>query len=941
MITKLNPLPKIPFVDGAPLDDTQTPIKWIVNGDTLDAAKTKTSNEGVLNRSGVEIQQNAVRLEENTTLHNDKINEVIDQVNLISTNLGTIADEDIVTKINDIEHDVEVLKVEMVAANANIASHTLQIADTNAEIGPYDPATDPKHRTIRKDIIFIKNEMGAYPGFNVNGDVDPSSTGSGMKYKIMTNAQAISIHEARITKIEDDWVLSDVGHLTQEVADLRSEMGSKGLATSQSVYIRLANLNTRIDNTNTEVAEINQYIGRASGGTSDSLVARVGTLESNYTTLDNQINTSVTGIEPRLTVVETQIGTSTSPGSISYDISSIKRDQMDMWMLIGESGDEGMRGEMAQVMTDIGTDSQPLSIKGRLLNQENITRDLRTRVQDVETVVGNSSSGLVAASQMLGKEIYGDGVSTDHVEKVGIKRVTQDLYTAVGSNTAGQESGIYQLLADLTSRVAALESLGIEGKFEELEGSKASHEDVQNAVAPYITEADADIRYVSKNPLLTFTTNLEGNGAYMLGDSLTLSVEVSGGVAPVVYQWKKDGQDIGTDQNSYSVNALAAEDAGEYTVEVTDASHQTIVSNALVVTVADTMVFVRDLPPVHNAVKGDDFSISVEVTGGVPPYSYAWTKDGADAGIPTDQNEITFTNAQESDTGIRVVTVSDSRGHEIVSEECSVVVTDPTFRLTVDLPSAKSYDFGTNMDLSIAVTGGTTPYAYQWFKDDAEIDGETQNTLTSPAEAGVYKVEATDNASAKVTSTACTVTITNIPLAFTTDLPATKDAEIGDNFNLEVAVSGGEAPYTYAWSKNGQPHVFPGDPDVTSVAFSNVTAADNATWQVKVTDHAGAEITSTECTVAVNDPDTALHFAVDLPVAREYNTGENMDLSVFPYGGTAPYTYKWYKDDGEISGETNAELTTVAEAGTYKVEVTDSETSPATITSVSCAVTIA
>ena len=199
MISKLNPLPKIPFVDGVPTDTTQTQINWIVNGETLDGAKTKTTNEGSLNRCGVLVQKNAVQLEANTTTQTSKINEVIDQVNLITENLAAISDESVIDKLDKVVADADVLKVDMSSVQATTASHTLKIQDIEKEIGVWDATTDPKHRTIRKDIIFLKGELGAYPGFNEDGDVDPSSTGSGVKYKVMANAQAVSIHEARIT----------------------------------------------------------------------------------------------------------------------------------------------------------------------------------------------------------------------------------------------------------------------------------------------------------------------------------------------------------------------------------------------------------------------------------------------------------------------------------------------------------------------------------------------------------------------------------------------------------------------------------------------------------------------------------------------------------------------------------------------------------------------
>src|SRR5204863_4740615 len=52
------------------------------------------------------------------------------------------------------------------------------------------------------------------------------------------------------------------------------------------------------------------------------------------------------------------------------------------------------------------------------------------------------------------------------------------------------------------------------------------------------------------------------------GESVTFSVSASG-VAPLTYQWLIDGADIvGATNNSYSIAAVVAADAGSYTVVV-------------------------------------------------------------------------------------------------------------------------------------------------------------------------------------------------------------------------------------------------------------------------------------------------------------------------------------------------------------------------------------
>lgn len=582
IIDKLNPLPKIPFVDGVPDDaTTQTKILWIKNGETLDGSPDKVSNTGSLNRTGVNIQQNAVQLEQNTITHNDKINEVIDQVNLITENIDAIGDESVIKKVNQLDQDVQALTLSNTQTQNKVAQLTISVNAQNDEIGEYDPEKDPKHRTIRNDIIYIKKEVGSYPGFNVDGDVDPSSTGTGLKYRVLSNQRAISMQETRITKLEDDWALSEVGQLTEEVKELRAEMGDSGLATTRSIYARIKILEDGSVVMQNELDAINSYIGRTSGSTS-SINDRVNSLENSVSSLATQINDPVTGITAQIATINGQIGTVSVQGSIRYDIAENKRRLMDMEMILGESGDEGLQGQVAILTGDIGEDSDPTSIKGRLSVVEGELRTNTSALWELQGVVGNSSSGLVATSQQVNKEIYGDGVSSDPVTRAGLKTTTRNLFTQVGDNAEGNETGIYALIADLTKRVEDLEALNIAQAL----ADRVTIEDLNAKLALYIKEADADLRYESKNPPLAFGTNLTGDTDYTTGDPLSLSVTMTGGVSPLSYQWTKNGVNVGTDANTFTIDSLQPSDSGTYKVTVTDASHKVIVSDELAITVA-------------------------------------------------------------------------------------------------------------------------------------------------------------------------------------------------------------------------------------------------------------------------------------------------------------------------------------------------------------------
>lgn len=572
MIIKLNPLPLIPFVDGVPVEATnQDRIKWIRNGEVLNGTLTKTSNEGNLNLSGVQIQQNVVSVKSDAVLHNDKINEVIDTVNLVVENLGAIGDTTIIETLNRTVADVADLKTESVVDKQGILDNKTAIANTNEQIGVYDPTTDPKHRTIRKDIIFLKGEVGKYAGFNENGDVDPTSTGSGLKYKVMQNALGISIHEGRITKLEDDWALSDVGQLTDEVVDLRNELGLKNMATFESVYVRLNKSQNVQDQLSSSVDKLSSYVGMnlhpdvKIADTVNSLVIKTGEL-------DTDVN-SPSGLKVQVTNIITDIGTSSSAGTVKGDIASLKRNIVDIDDLLGEDSTSGLRGEVADIQTDIGTDSTPNTIKGRVLNLENTTRDLMTGLNDVTSTVGNTSTGLVAANVVMGKSLYGDGTSTDPVTKAGVVATVTKLATDVGSSTQGSESGIFKLISDLAARVASLEL------------NKANRSDLDD----YITEADADAKYVAKPPALAFSQDLPATASHNVGDNFMIGVTVTGGKAPYTYKWFKDGAETALSDQTTSISFSDAQvsDSGVRKVEVTDADGTVITSTECNVVVTE------------------------------------------------------------------------------------------------------------------------------------------------------------------------------------------------------------------------------------------------------------------------------------------------------------------------------------------------------------------
>jgi hypothetical protein len=84
----------------------------------------------------------------------------------------------------------------------------------------------------------------------------------------------------------------------------------------------------------------------------------------------------------------------------------------------------------------------------------------------------------------------------------------------------------------------------------------------------------------------SFSTALPATTAVTAGQTMTLTVAVTGGLAPYTYQWFKNGNAIaGANAVVYAKASAAAADSGTYKVVVQD-GYSNVLSGSTVVTVS-------------------------------------------------------------------------------------------------------------------------------------------------------------------------------------------------------------------------------------------------------------------------------------------------------------------------------------------------------------------
>ena len=174
---------------------------------------------------------------------------------------------------------------------------------------------------------------------------------------------------------------------------------------------------------------------------------------------------------------------------------------------------------------------------------------------------------------------------------------------------------------------------------------------------------------------------------------------------------------------------------------------------------------------------GNNGAINLTATGGVTPYNFNWN------GGVTTQNR-TALNA-----GTYNVTVTDANA---CTTTTSATITQPAAALSASTTTTNVLCFGgSNGAITLAITGGTTAYTYNW---TGGITTQNRTALT----AGTYNVTVTD-ANACTTTTSATITQPAAALAASTTTTNVLCFG-GNNGAITLAVNGGTTAYTFNWT---------------------------------------------------------------------------------------------------------------------------------------------
>jgi len=240
------------------------------------------------------------------------------------------------------------------------------------------------------------------------------------------------------------------------------------------------------------------------------------------------------------------------------------------------------------------------------------------------------------------------------------------------------------------------------------------------------------------------------------------------------------------------------------------------------------------------------------------------------------------------DGGTYTIEVTDSNG--CIASDSIEVMEPAALGLTMGLTDANCGQ--SNGYAHVEVSGGTTPYLYQW-DDPLMQTTDTAMGLT----AGNYSVVITD-AMGCVDTGYATINDQGGAIITLDSLADISCNGASDGF-IHLTTSGGMAPYNYSWS--------------TADTTEDLNSIGAGAYSVSVTDDVGC-VSVYDTTLIEPSPLSNVLTPTDETCAGMMDG----QIIAVPIGGTSPYNYLW----SDPTGQTN-DVATGLSAGTYSVLVTD------------------
>jgi len=351
--------------------------------------------------------------------------------------------------------------------------------------------------------------------------------------------------------------------------------------------------------------------------------------------------------------------------------------------------------------------------------------------------------------------------------------------------------------------------LGLKGVLAIGPGSQASHTVAIASIAPFITSQPASQTVV-------------------VGQNIGLSVAVSG-TAPFSYLWRKDGTNIASATNaSYSLVGVQTNQAGSYTVEVSNAGGS-----------------ITSAPPAVLTVNRLIQTISFGALSGKPVGSAPFVVSAtASSGLPVSYSSSNPTVATVSGDTVTIVGAGTTTITSSQAGDSTYLAATPVSQTLVVSRLSQSISFGAlptrfagDAPFTLGATASSSlPVSYTTSNPGvATVSGNTV-TIVGVGSTVITATQAGDATYQPANAVPQTLMVNPVGASISTP-PESQTVNSGATVFFTVSASG-TAPLTYQWRTNG---VDLAGATNQLLTLTNVTTANSGSYSIRVSNAGGSE----------------------------------------------------------------------------------------------------
>ena len=364
---------------------------------------------------------------------------------------------------------------------------------------------------------------------------------------------------------------------------------------------------------------------------------------------------------------------------------------------------------------------------------------------------------------------------------------------------------------------------------------------------------------VRANPTLTATPG--NNPVLCNGSNTDVTLSATGGTGSYTYTMDNWA-------NSQTTTTYSSLTAGNYTFRVRDAKGCTGFDN-LTITEPAAIVF-TPRASITSICNGGSTTLDTTAmpTGGTGAYSYNWTADNANAGLPgtTNVGEITVTPTA---TTVYTLTVSDANtcSH---SETITINVGSNPSLAIAEQTNVNCFGATTGAATLVATGGSGDNYQFKFGTADyADGTGSHHDTIIYTSLSAATTTITVKDGDGCTSTQDLTITQPSAALAISAISATPSTICLGATSTFAATVEGGTSPYTYAWTTSNDPAAGLSSATATSPT-ATPTAYGSITYTLTITDDKGCTETD-NVTLTINNLDTVRFLDQEICGGETYN----------------------------------------------------------------------